>query len=226
MMAAEYGLAARLGRAELPIQFPAEHIMVMPAITRRRWTARDVRVLLDESRRWPRYELLDGELLVTPAPMVVHQDAVSALLTLLRAYCEDVGAGIALLSPADIELAPETIMQPDVFVIPAELAELEKVEWPDVRRLLLAVEVLSPSTLQQDRVLKREFYLDHGVEEYWIVDIDGRLFERWTPAAATPDIRRDVLAWQPAGAARPFVLDVASYFRSLRLLRGRGQADT
>lgn len=218
-MTAEYGRLATFGSAELPIHFPAEHIMVMPAITRRRWTARDVRALLDESRRWPRYELLDGELLVTPAPMVVHQEAAARLHVALHEYCEGEQIGFVMESPADIELAPETIMQPDVFVIPAELEELEKVEWPDVRRLLLAVEVLSPSSLHQDRVLKREFYLDHGVEEYWIVDIDGRLFERWTPAAATPDIRRDMLTWQPAGAAHPLTLDVQSFFRSLRLLR-------
>lgn len=225
-MTEDSGRHARVGSAELLIHLPAEHIMVMPAIIRRRWTARDVRALLDESRRWPRYELLDGELLVTPAPMVVHQEAAARLHVALHEYCESQDIGFVMESPADIELAPETIMQPDVFVVPAELAELEKVEWRSVRRLLLAAEVLSPSTLHQDRVLKREFYLDHGVEEYWIVDIDGRLFERWTPAAATPDIRRDVLAWQPAGATRPFVLDVASYFRSLRLLRGRVPTDT
>lgn len=219
-MTIEHRLPARFGRADLPIPFPAEHIMVMPAITRRYWTARNVRALLDESRRWPRYELLDGELLVTPAPLVVHQEAAARLHVALHDYCEGERIGFVMESPADIELAPETIMQPDVFVFPAGLAELEKVDWRSVRRLLLAVEVLSPSSLHQDRVLKREFYLDHGVEEYWIVDIDGRLFERWTPAAATPDIRRDVLAWQPAGAAHPFVLDVRSYFRSLRLLRG------
>ncbi|HUF81709.1 MAG TPA: Uma2 family endonuclease [Burkholderiales bacterium] len=219
MMTAEAPRAAILGRAELRRHRGADQIMGMPAINRRRWTSPDVRALLDESRHWPRYELLHGELLVTPAPRIVHQEAIARLHVVLHDYCEGERAGIALISPSDIELAPETIMQPDVFVIPLELAHLDTVEWPDVHRLLLAVEVLSPSSLHQDRVLKREFYLDHGVEEYWIVDLDGRLFERWTPLAPTPDVRRDVLTWHPAGAGTPFALDVAAFFSSLKLLR-------
>ena len=130
------------------------------------------------------------------------------------------GVGIALASPADIELAPESIMQPDVFVVPADVIPVdEPLEWAHVRSLLLAIEVLSPSSMRTDRVDKREFYLANRVEEYWIVDCDARVIERWTPDRATPDLRRDEVVWRPRGSSTPFLLDVQSFFRSNRALR-------
>src|SRR5688572_26834253 len=162
-----------LGRAELHFSPNAEQTMGMPALTKHRWTAADVRVLMEESRHWPRYELLDGELLVTNAPTLAHQCAVSELLTRLRSYSFEQDLGVAFVSPADIELAPESIMQPDVFVVPKHMfAADDPSRWADVKSLLLAVEVLSPSTMREDRVRKRDFYLANHVAEYWIVDLD------------------------------------------------------
>jgi Uma2 family endonuclease len=160
--------------AELHLSFGGEHIMGMPALQKHRWTAADVRALMDASRHWPRYELLDGELLVTNAPSLAHQIAVADLLVRLSGYCDEEGIGMALTSPADVELEPENIMQPDVFVVPRELVPAnEPMQWPHVTSLLLAVEALSPSTMREDRVRKRDFYLAHHVEEYWIVDLDA-----------------------------------------------------
>src|SRR4051812_5249696 len=104
-----------LGAELLSVSY-AEHIVVMPALAGHHWTAEDVRALMDESRHWPRYELLDGELLVTNAPTFAHQWAVTELAGLLRSYCREQHVGETLTSPADIVLAPESIMQPDVFV--------------------------------------------------------------------------------------------------------------
>jgi len=202
-----------LGRAELRFVLNAEQTMGMPALSKHRWTAADVRALMDASRHWPRYELLDGELLVTNAPTLAHQWAVTELAALLRNYCERERVGVALVSPADIELAPESIMQPDVFVVPSRLVPAEgDMRWPAVKELALAVEVLSPSTMRDDRVRKRDFYLANRVGECWMVDLDGRVIERWTPDRARPDIRRDELVWRPEGAAAPFLLDVAKFF--------------
>lgn len=113
-------------------------------------------------------------------------------------------------------------MQPDVFVVAKELLLGKDVTgWSDIRWLLLAVEVLSPSTQRQDRVTKRDFYLASGVREYWIVDTDARVIERWTCDRTTPDLRRSELVWHPDGAARPFTLDVQAFFEEQVLLPPR-----
>jgi Uma2 family endonuclease len=198
-------------RAPLPILFRAEQTMGMPAITRR-WTAADVRALTTEDRAWPRYELIDGELLVTPGPRTAHQFAITELLLLLCPYVEAMSIGLTLPSPSELELKPGTITQPDVFVIPAETRIAgDAIEWPDVKSLVLAVEVLSPSSLRTDRVKKRDFYLENGVEEYWIVDLDARVVERWRPEQETPELLRDQLEWAPRGGA-PLVIELPAYF--------------
>ena len=96
--------------------------MAMPAI-RRHWTVSAARELQDNG--WPRYELIDGELLVTPSASPSHQGFAFALAMQLNPYTEKQSIGITLLPPADIELREESIVQPDVFVLPRQLDELE-----------------------------------------------------------------------------------------------------
>ncbi len=185
--------------------------MAMPAI-RRRWTSADVRALQDESRAWPRYELIDGELLVTPSPRGAHQLVVLEFAVALHQYFERNPVGVAVTSPADLELRPDSVTQPDVFVIPSGTPIAgEQLEWPDVTSLLLAIEVLSPSTMRTDRVTKRDFYLSASVAEYWVVDVDARIVEAWTPAQETPRIVRDLLTWAPSGAP-PLDIDLRALF--------------
>ena len=70
-----------------------------------------------------------------------------------------------------------------VFVVPTGIPTAgPAAAWSDVKSLLLAVEILSPSSLRTDRVVKRDFYLANGVAEYWIIDLEARVLERWTPA--------------------------------------------
>ena len=68
---------------------------------------------------------------------------------------------------------------------------------PTTTRLLLAVEILSPSTARADRQRKRAIYQSEGVPEYWIVDVDARLAERWRPGDERPKILATTLEWQP-----------------------------
>ena len=184
--------------------------MVMPAV-HRRWTASEVRALIDANElSTPRYELVDGELLVTPAPRLVHQAAVSSLLVLLHVYAESQSIGRALTSPSDVELEPEFLSQPDVFVVPSDEWQRAK-SGRIVRALALAVEVPSPSSAGHDRVRKRPLYQRH-VPEYWIVDLDAQLIERWRPADERPEVLTASLEWLPAGAGAPLVIDLAAYF--------------
>lgn len=188
--------------------------MAMPAVIRR-WSASEVRQLIaDNPRLDPRYELVDGELLVTPSPTRWHQRAVLELGALLRAYLEVQRIGVALVSPSDVELEPEFLSQPDVFVVP--MREWKRLTRDDsvIRELMLTVEVLSPSSGRHDRVRKRPRYQRH-VAEYWIVDLEARLLERWLPGDERPEVLTETLAWIPEGATVPFTLDLMQFFAAV-----------
>lgn len=193
-------------------QYMAMPVPSQPA--RRRWSASEVRQLIAETAlASPRYELVDGELLVTPSPSGAHQAAVAILLRELERYLVRHPLGRARTSPFDVELEPGSIVQPDVFVLPLSEARRVLQELP-ARELLLAAEVISPSSARHDRMTKRPVFQRH-VSEYWIVDLDARLFERWRPGDDRPEIVATTLAWQPPGAAEPFALDVERYFAEL-----------
>lgn len=183
----------------------------MPAI-RRRWTAADVRELTVEDRPWPRYELIDDELLVTPAPRNRHQLAVTDLWREFDTHLRTTTTGLAITSPSDLELKEGTVVQPDVFVVPGDAPFAGGPwEWSDVKSLLLAVEILSPGSLRTDRTTKRDFYLANGVEEYWIVDLDARVFERWLPSSETPELLREFIVWTPRGGEQ-LTIDLLKWF--------------
>jgi len=185
--------------------------MAMPAI-RRRWTAEAVRALTSEDQSWPRYELIHGELLVTPAPAPLHQIAVFEIATVLRGHLDRVQIGNVMLSPADLELEAGSVNQPDVFVVPAAIdVEGDRLQWSDVKSILLGVEILSPSTARVDRIVKRDFYCDVGVPEYWIFDLDAQVVERWTPSSETPEILRDELVWS-VSTHSPLSVDLPRLF--------------
>jgi Uma2 family endonuclease len=187
--------------------------MGMPAI-RRRWTPEAVRSLNEATASWPRYELIDGELLVTPSPNFPHQQAVLRLVVALDSYLNRERVGKVTMSPSDIELEPETIAQPDIYVTPMHEVRRAMREGFPVRELLLTVEVLSPSSGRHDRVRKRPLYQRH-VADYWIVDLDARLFEHWTPTDDRPELITETLSWHPAGATTAFTLDLPTYLESV-----------
>lgn len=175
---------------------------------KRRWTVDDLEEMPDDGNR---YEVIDGELFVTPSPSPRHQEAIAELYVRLREYLVREPIGHAYFAPADIEFSRTRLVQPDLLVVP--LIERRRPQrFKDVERLLLAVEVLSPSTARADRVAKRVLFREEGVEEYWIVDLDARTFERSTPADPRVEVLVDRLEWHPLGAESPFVLDLAEYF--------------
>jgi Uma2 family endonuclease len=184
--------------------------MGMPQ-TAEHWTAERVRALPSDGKR---YEVIAGELFVTPAPSFDHQDAVVRIFVPVRNYLEPTRAGYAALSPADVEFDDETLVQPDLFVVPLVGGRRPR-RWSDITRLLLAVEVLSPSTARADRTVKRRLFQRVGVPEYWIVDVEARLVERWRPGDARPEIVTDTLAWQPDPAQAPLVIELPPLFAAI-----------
>lgn len=172
------------------------------------WTADMVRALPEDGNR---YEVVAGELLVTPAPSWRHGDAVVESCVLLRRYCREHGVGHVKIAPQDVEFDERNMVEPDLFVVPL-VDGLKPLDWAAVRQLLLAVEVLSPGTARHDRFTKRALYQARGVPEYWIVDPNTRMVERWRPGDERPELLADTLEWQP-DAARPLLsIDLPRYF--------------
>jgi Uma2 family endonuclease len=100
----------------------------------------------------------------------------------------------AYTSPSEITWGEErTYLQPDLYVAPE--AQFFG-QWAEVRSLLLAVEVLSPSSVEHDRVTKRPVYLRHGVGTYWVVDVGGGSVEVWRPGDAAPEVVTGTLRWR------------------------------
>jgi Uma2 family endonuclease len=172
------------------------------------YTADMVRALPDDGRR---YEVVRGELLVTPAPRAWHQEVIQRLALALRAYLDVERVGHLFCSPADISWGPDTLVQPDLFVVPLEQARTW--DWSQMKDLLLVAEVLSPSSARADRFTKRLEYQRQGVPVYWVIDADEHLVECWTPSVMFPTVQRDRLSWHPAGASKPFELPLAELFR-------------
>ena len=143
--------------------------MGMPAETTE-WTADMARALPDDGKR---YEVLDGELFVTPAPSTPHQRALRLLYDLLAPYVERHAIGELFWSPADIEFSPRRLVQPDLFVVTLPDGKPLRA-WRELNGLVLAVEALSPTTAHADRHRKRRIYTEEAVDEYWIVDWQAR----------------------------------------------------
>ena len=196
--------------------------MVAPA---KHWTVDAVRALPDDGRR---YELIDailhvngvavpdGELdaldpAMTPSPTAPHQHRTFTLARLLADYVDAQRCGVVMLSPADLSLITGSIVQPDIFVT-RRFDGGPPAEWRAVDSLLLAVEVLSPSTARADRIRKRAHYQRAGVPEYWIVDNDSQVIERWRPADERPEILARSVEWHPEGATQPLVIDLEKFF--------------
>ncbi len=173
------------------------------------WTGDMVRALPDDGNR---YELVSGELLVSPSPRFWHQRLVGRLHFAIENYLRSQSAGEALMAPADISWGDEQVLtQPDVFVIPPSYRATE--HWEELRHLLLIVEVLSPSTARNDRFVKRPEYQRRRVPAVWLVEGDERYVEVWTPDAAFPVVQRERLTWQPDGAREPLILELGDLFR-------------
>lgn len=125
------------------------------------WTVDDLAQLPDDGLR---YELADGVLLVSAAPSNLHQIVLAELFVLLRAACP--ADHRVLFAPTDYQPTRRRSFQPDLLVVARSAVGATAITTP----LLLAVEVLSPSTRSVDLLLKRGMYEEGGVQAYWVLD--------------------------------------------------------
>jgi Uma2 family endonuclease len=182
-------------------------IVGMPATDDRVTTIEELQALPDDGLR---HELLDGVHVVTPAPRLDHQAALRELMVALVPAVAGRPDLQLFSSPADVVLGPQTLVQPDLFVIQQD-PEHPPHDWSDIGIPVLAIEILSPTTALRDRGVKRRIYQRAGVAEYWIVDLDARLVERWTPKDERPEIADTTLQWElPDSTSHE--IDVAALF--------------
>jgi Uma2 family endonuclease len=183
--------------------------MGMPA-SHTDWTVEMVHDLPDDGNR---YEVIDGELLVSPAPSYLHQEAVMQLYEILVPYVKQVGQHL-IVAPAAVTFSPRREVQPDLFVLPKQAGRRPQ-RFEDVGKLTLAVEVLSPHSIRADRNQKKGLYQDERVPEYWIVDPRSRTLARWRPDSAHPELLATLLTWQPVPSHDPLTIDLVKYFRAV-----------
>lgn len=194
-----------LGRGPLLPPSPSDQTMVMP-LPVPRLTIDMLDELPDDGTR---YELLDGFLLVTPAPSNAHQIVATRLAAMLSSALGPHATG-RVVAVGAIQRGKDTQLQPDVLVYPATFSP--STHWREIRGWWLAAEVLSPSSRLYDREVKRGAYLALGVREYWIVDPETCSVEVWSPHRENPDRVTDRLAWRPAEVDHELVLDLHALF--------------
>jgi Uma2 family endonuclease len=125
-----------------------------------------------------RYEILDGELSVTPAPRTRHQSVSSHLHRILANYVVANQLGDIFPAPTDLILAATTVVQPDLIFIGNDRRHIvteRAIEGPPS----LLIEILSPTTHRTDRLTKAQLYAKHQVPHYWLVDPDQRTLEAY-----------------------------------------------
>ena len=184
--------------------------MPMPA-AHANWTVEMLDALPDDGQR---YELIDGELYVTPAPSDVHQLVSGAFYRRLDPYLRTAKVARALYSPADIRRGDRTRnrVQPDVFAV--RLVGGKYPQYPyAIRDLILALEIESPGNPLYDHHVKRELYLTNGVPEYWIANADARIVTRWRSLDEPGDVFSKRIEWHPPEMAAGLVIDLEELFR-------------
>ncbi len=174
------------------------------------YTADMVRALPDDGNR---YETVYGELLVTPAPRAWHQEVLGRVQLALGLYLKENRVGHLFASPADISWSDDTLVQPDLFVVDFEQART--MDWAQMKKLLLVIEVMSPSTARYDRFTKRRLYQDVRIPAYWIVNSDEEFVEVWTPETELPEIQRERVVWSPDDNSPSFAIKLKELFKPL-----------
>jgi Uma2 family endonuclease len=183
-----------------------------PAV--REWTYAEFARLPDDGNR---YEVIAGELCVTPPPETPHQVASGRFFIELSLFAtREHTLGEVLYAPVAVLLGEGDYLEPDIVFLLNEHKHYRTrrgIEGPPD----LVIEILSPSTARQDRGVKRERYAHYGVSEYWIIDADRRRVEvyRLQEDPTRAIIMADLLRWQPVKGGPVLELDVRELLTNL-----------
>jgi Uma2 family endonuclease len=178
------------------------------AISFPRYTISDLERFSNDGNR---YELLDGVLIVTPAPSNAHQIIVSRLqLQLMQAVM--IPGHAQVVGPGALTVLPRTQLEPDILVYPSRYAI--DLKWEEIDEHWLAVEVLSRSSRIYDREIKRDAYIALGVEEVWLVDRWSKTVEV-SRARGPGEIVGDALHWRVPTLASEIEIALTDVFAGL-----------
>ncbi|HEX5416009.1 MAG TPA: Uma2 family endonuclease [Chloroflexota bacterium] len=150
-----------------------------------------------------RYELFEGDIEVTPSPIIRHQRVVTNLSHILNGHVREHHLGTVLVGPTDVVVSPITVMIPDLLFVSTAREAIIHERFingaPD-----LVVEVLSPSTAERDRRSKKNLYARYGIPHHWLIDAAEQVFETYDLSGTAY-----VLSGQSQGSgvlvARPFL---------------------
>ena len=176
--------------------------MAMPNAVKR-WTLQELHSLPDDGNK---YELVRGELFVTPPPTFDHETIAARFTHVLSSYVVANGLGLVYRPRAVLRFEGSEV-EPDLMV----RRTAPGADWDGAPLPILIVEILSPSTRRRDREQKRELYSDASIPEYWMVDPERRTIT--VVAAGRPDVTKtDTMAWSPSGASAPLLIELATLF--------------
>jgi len=157
-------------KEELSVVIPADWV---PGPPQGSWTYDDYAALPDDGQR---YEIVNGVLVMAPAPSPEHQDIVLEIASYLRIHIKLAGLGRVFTAPIDVDLGQKNVFRPDVVVVLN--AHLDRIA---AKKILgapdLVVEVVAPGSGVMDRIAKYAVYARAGIPEYWIVKPDSQTVE-------------------------------------------------
>jgi len=171
----------------------------------RPWTLEELHRLPDDGNK---YELVRGELFVTPPPSVNHEEILARLQAILVPYVAAQGLG-RVYRPRSVLRFEGSEVEPDLMVRQPHRAKIK--HWDDAPIPILIAEALSGSTRRRDTQQKRELYLEAGVGEYWILDPENASV-RIIMRGADDVVATTELIWNPNGASEPLVIHVPALF--------------
>jgi Uma2 family endonuclease len=176
------------------------------AFKTKRWTLAEVHSLPDDGNK---YELIHGELFVTPAPTLEHETILARLTRILEPYVAANALGLIYHPRAVFRVRDQVEIEPDLMVRQEHRGP--EPTWETAPLPSLVVEVASPTTWRRDRVQKRVAYMDAEIPDYWIVDGETRSIRAVRPGADDV-VTTTTLIWSPAGAPEPLIVEVVRLF--------------